>query len=136
MSHDDHSTSSASAFLSFVSEAKSSFLSAVSSLFCWSWSVTSTCSSPLLLYTSTSPTRLPDKMICEDGPGGPKRTMVFGVWISAPLLSLSKWVTKGLRLSSNRSQISILPSLVTEANLEEVYGDHSMSLTHVNVDVN
>ena len=53
----------------------------------------------------------------------------LGVLMSLPAMSLSKWQTTGMRGSIFRSQISILPSLATLANTDEVLGDQLISLT-------
>ena len=57
------------------------------------------------------------------------RTIVFGVLSTTPCESVSKCVTTGLRLSTKRSQISILPSFATDAKHEEVFGSQTMSFT-------
>jgi hypothetical protein len=57
-------------------------------------------------------------------------TIVFGVLsIFSPSDSLSKYVTTGARLLIFKSQISILPSLATDAKQEDVIGDQAISFT-------
>lgn len=57
-------------------------------------------------------------------------TIVLGVLSIFSLSgSLSKYVTTGARLLIFKSQISILPSLATDAKQEEVIGDQAISFT-------
>ena len=56
-------------------------------------------------------------------------TTVLGTLLRLPSVLVSKYSLHGAKLLTLRSQISIRPSLATEAKTEEVLGDQQISLT-------